>query len=59
CRWSWLTSGSATISSGEKHPMKAFTEKQRQWVWFAVLWCGGLIAVFLLSYMVRWLIKIT
>jgi uncharacterized membrane protein len=39
--------------------MKALTDKQRQWLWFAALWCGGLTAVFLLSYLARWLIKIT
>jgi len=39
--------------------MKALTEKQRQGVWFAVLWCAGLLAVFLLSYLTRWLISIT
>jgi hypothetical protein len=36
--------------------MKACTEKQRQWLWFAALWCSGLIAVFFLSFLVRWLI---
>jgi hypothetical protein len=39
--------------------MKALTEKQRQWLWFAALWCGGLIAVFLLAYLSRWLISVT
>ncbi len=39
--------------------MKALTDKQRQWLWFAALWCCGLIAVLILSYLVRWLIKIT
>ena len=39
--------------------MKALTEKQRQWLWFAALWCGGLIAVFLLSFLARWLISNT
>jgi uncharacterized membrane protein len=39
--------------------MKALTEKQRQWLWFATLWCGGLITVFLLSFLVHWLISIT
>jgi hypothetical protein len=39
--------------------MKAPTEKQRQWLWFAALWSGGLIAAFLLSYLARWLISIT
>jgi hypothetical protein len=36
--------------------MKALTEKKRQWLWFAALWCGGLITTFLLSYLARWLI---
>jgi hypothetical protein len=39
--------------------MKALTEKQRQWLWFATLWCGGLLAAFLLSYLACWLISIT
>ncbi len=39
--------------------MKALTEKRRQWLWFTALWCGGLIAVFLLAYLARWLISIT
>ena len=37
--------------------MKAFTENQRQWLWFAALWCGGLIAAFLLAYLARRLIS--
>jgi len=39
--------------------MKAFTEKQRQWLWFAALWCGGLLAALLLSYLIRLLIANT
>ena len=39
--------------------MKALTEKKRQWLWFVVLWCGGLVGVFMLSYFVRWLISNT
>jgi hypothetical protein len=39
--------------------MKALTEKQRQWLWFAALWCSGLISAFLLAYLARWLILIT
>lgn len=33
--------------------MKALTEKKRQWLWFAGLWCGGLGAAFLLAYLTR------
>jgi hypothetical protein len=36
--------------------MKACTEKQRQYLWFAGLWCSGIAATFLLAYLVRWLI---
>ena len=39
--------------------MKALTDKQRQWLGFAALWCSGLTATFLLSYLVRWLISNT
>ncbi len=40
--------------------MKALTNnKKRQWLWFAALWCGGLMAAFVLSYVVRWLIANT
>ena len=38
--------------------MKALTEKQRQWLWFATLWCGGLTAAFVLAYLARGLITI-
>lgn len=34
--------------------MKKITEKQRQWLWFAVLWGSGLAAVLLLAYLIRW-----
>jgi hypothetical protein len=39
--------------------MKALTEKQRQWLWFAALWCSGLVGALLLAYLARWLILIT
>jgi len=39
--------------------MKALTEKQRQWLWFAALCGGGLLAVFLLTHLTRWLILIS
>ena len=38
---------------------KMLTKKQRQWLWFVALWIGGLMAAFLLSYLVRWLISNT
>jgi len=37
--------------------MKACTEKQRQWLWFAALWCGGIAAALLLAAMIRWLLQ--
>jgi hypothetical protein len=39
--------------------MKACTEKQRQWIWFVALWCGGIAAAFVLASLVRLLIKVT
>jgi len=33
--------------------MKALTEKQRQWLWFVLLWCGGLLACLILAAAVR------
>ena len=38
--------------------MRALTKKQQQWLWFVVLWCGGLGAVMLLAYLVRLLMGI-
>jgi hypothetical protein len=38
--------------------MKTLTEKKRQWMWFAGLWCGGLAAVLLLAYLIRWMMRI-
>jgi len=39
--------------------MKAFTKKQQQWAWFISLWCGGLAAVLLLAYLIRWMMGIS
>lgn len=36
--------------------MKTPTNKHRQWLWFIGLWCGGLVAVLLLSQLTRWVI---
>ena len=38
--------------------MRPLTEKQRQWIWFIMLWCGGLAATLLLSYAMRWMIQL-
>ena len=38
--------------------MKPLTEKQRQWLWFAVLWCGGLAATLLISLLFKWLVSL-
>jgi hypothetical protein len=36
--------------------MKVPTSGQRQWLWFAALWCAGLMAACVLAYTARWLI---
>lgn len=37
--------------------MKALTEKQRQWIWFALLWGTGLLGCLLLAFGTRLLIN--
>ncbi len=37
--------------------MKALTSKQREWLWFAALWCGGLLGTALLALLVRTAIR--
>jgi hypothetical protein len=39
--------------------MRALTEKQRQWLWFVVLCCAGLVGTWALAFFARWLIKAT
>lgn len=34
------------------------SEKQAQWAWFILLWCGGLASVALLGYIIRWMMGI-
>lgn len=34
--------------------MNKLTEKQRQWLWFAILWSSGLAAALLLAHVIRW-----
>jgi hypothetical protein len=36
--------------------MNRLTEKQRQWLWFAALWCTGLTATLALSYGFKWVV---
>jgi hypothetical protein len=38
--------------------VRAITEKQRQWLWFGGLWCGGLSAAALLAWAVRWALSL-
>jgi hypothetical protein len=38
--------------------MKRLTKKQTQWVWFISIWCGSLVAVLALSYVIRWMMNI-
>ena len=33
--------------------MRPLTKKQQQWMWFLILWWGGLGAAVLLAYLVR------
>jgi hypothetical protein len=42
----------------KKHIMKRLTKKQAQWAWFVGLWCAGLLAVSLLAYLIRWMMRI-
>jgi len=36
--------------------MNPVTEKKRQWLWFAALWCAGLAATAIVSYVFRWIV---
>lgn len=38
--------------------MKAFTEKQKQWLWFACLWLAGLLATATLAQVFRWIFSL-
>lgn len=38
--------------------MKQRTEAFKQWLWFAALWCGGLLSVVLLAAITRWIIRL-
>ena len=34
------------------------TDKRSRWAWFAVLWCGGVAAAWLLAALARWVVSI-
>jgi hypothetical protein len=36
--------------------MKASTERRKQWLWFTLLWCGGILAALLLSFLTKWVV---
>jgi hypothetical protein len=38
--------------------MKPRTDTLRQWLWFAALWCGGLLSVALLAAITRWIVLV-
>jgi hypothetical protein len=38
--------------------MKLRTDTFRQWLWFAALWCGGLLSVALLAAITRWIVLV-
>jgi hypothetical protein len=38
--------------------MKALTDRQKQWAWFAGLWCAGLVSMALLAYAFRWIVRL-
>ncbi|HSM75329.1 MAG TPA: hypothetical protein VK852_11850 [Desulfobacterales bacterium] len=41
-----------------EHRLRNMTlsKKQRQWLWFAALWVGGLAATLVLARLIRWLL---
>ena len=39
--------------------MKRLTKKQTQWAWFIALWCSGLTTVLVVSYVVKWMMRIS
>jgi hypothetical protein len=37
--------------------MSPLTKRQREWLWFAVLWCGGLLGTALVAFLTRKLVS--
>jgi hypothetical protein len=38
--------------------MKPPTDNLKQWLWFAALWCGGLLSVALIAAITRWVVRL-
>lgn len=38
--------------------MLPLTKKQKEWLWFAALWCGGLASALTLGYMIKFFMKL-
>lgn len=38
--------------------MKPLTDRQKQWAWFVGLWCGGLVIMALLGYIMRRVVRL-
>lgn len=38
--------------------MKCFTEKQKQWMWFAGIWSASLLSVLTMGYAIKFLINL-
>lgn len=38
--------------------MKPPTKSLKQWLWFAALWCGGLLSFALIAAIARWIVRL-
>lgn len=38
--------------------MKPPTDNLKQWLWFAALWCGGLVSFALIAAITRWVVRL-
>ncbi len=43
-----------TCTNAIKRLESALTSRQKQWLWFILLWCAGLAVVLTLSYIIKW-----
>lgn len=37
---------------------KPTNERKKQWLWFAALWCGGILTVFAISLVIKMIFAI-